>query len=137
MYINSEFALLSQKGPDQDLYRAITKKYAANIPIQSFGQMGFLVGKFTTAALLSIKGPVTKASYNKAAVGLKNQKSDILCKPFYVGKLAFHIPNNTNIIVDYKGGNVVVRTGCTDFPAVDKAISQTRAWEKKFHLNGG
>jgi hypothetical protein len=32
---------------------------------------------------------------------------------------------------------VVVRTGCTAFQAVDKSISQTRVWEKKFHLNGG
>jgi len=29
-----------------------------------------------------------------------------------------------------------VRSGCTDFGAVDKSISQTRAWEKKYHLNG-
>jgi hypothetical protein len=97
--------------------------------------MGFLNGKFATAALLSIKGPITAASYNKAVIALKKQKSDILCKPYYVGNLPFHIPNNTNIIVDYKNKNVVVRTGCTDFPAVDKAIAQTRAFEKKLKLN--
>jgi len=29
--------------------------------VQSFGQMGFLVGKFVTAALLNVKGPVTRS----------------------------------------------------------------------------
>ena len=32
---------------------------------------------------------------------------------------------------------VVVKKGCTDFQAVDKAIAQTRAFEKKFKLNSG
>ena len=32
---------------------------------------------------------------------------------------------------------MVVKERCTDFAAVDKAISQTRAWEKKYKLNGG
>ena len=75
--------------------------------------------------------------HNAAVVKLKNQKSDMLCKPYYVGALPFHIPNNTNIIVDYKNGAVVVKKGCTDFQAVDKAIAQTRAFEKKFKLNTG
>ncbi|HET8810975.1 MAG TPA: hypothetical protein VFM67_00115, partial [Gaiella sp.] len=92
---------------------------------------------FATAALLSIKGPITAKSYNAAVVKLKNQKSDMLCKPYYVGPLPFHIPNNTNIIVDYKNGNVIVKKGCTAFQAVDKAIAQTRAFEKKLKLNTG
>jgi hypothetical protein len=54
-----------------------------------------------------------------------------------VGPLPFHIPNNTNIIDDYKNGNVIVKKGCTAFQAVDKAIAQTRAFEKKLKLNTG
>ena len=73
--------------------------------------MGFLDGKFATHALLSIKGAITAKSYNAAVKALKNQKTDILCKPCYVGNLPYHIPNNRNIIVDYKNGNVVVKDG--------------------------
>ena len=58
-------------------------------------------------------------------------------EPWYVGPLAYHIPNNTDITVDYRGGKVVVKTGCTPIQAVDPEIAQTRAWEKKFHLNTG
>jgi branched-chain amino acid transport system substrate-binding protein len=138
LWIDNEFSNVDPKvGPDSALMFQVLKKYASKIAPQAFAQMGYLDGKFAVNALLSIKGPITAKSYNAAVKALKNQKSDILCKPFYVGNLAYHIPNNTNIIVDYKAGNVVVKQGCTDFQAVDKAISQTRAWEKKFHLNGG
>jgi branched-chain amino acid transport system substrate-binding protein len=138
LWINSEFSLISPSvGPDSALMFQILKKYAPKIAPQSFGQMGFMDGKFATAALLSIKGAITAKSYNDAVRGLKNIKTDMLCKPWYVGNLAYHIPNNTDITVDYKGGNVVTRTGCTAIAPVDKAITQTRAWEKKFNLNTG
>jgi len=138
LWIDNEFSNVDPKvGPDSALMFAILKKYAPSIAPQAFAQMGFLAGKFATAALMSAKTPITAKSYNIAVKGLKNQKTDILCKPFYVGNLAYHIPNNTNIIVDYKNKDVVVRKGCTAFQAVDPAIAQTRVWEKKYHLNGG
>ena len=91
----------------------VLKKYAPKIAPQAFAQMGFMDAKFATNALLSIKGPITAKSYNLAVRSLKNQKTDILCKPFYVGNaLPYHIPNNTFITVDYKDGKVVVKTGC-------------------------
>jgi branched-chain amino acid transport system substrate-binding protein len=135
LWIDNEFSNVDPKvGPDSALMFQILQKYTKIAP-QAFAQMGFLDAKFAVNALLSIKGPITAKSYNAAVRNLKNQKSDILCKPFYVGSIPYHIPNNTNIIVDYKDKNVVVRTGCTDFQAVDKAIAQTRKWEKQFHLN--
>jgi branched-chain amino acid transport system substrate-binding protein len=138
LWIDNEFSNVDPSvGPDSALMFQVIAKYThPTIAPQAFAQMGYLVGMFATHALLSIKGPITAKSYNAAVVALKDQKTDILCKPFYVGKLAYHIPNNTNIIVDYKNGNVVVKSPCTDFQAVDKAIAQTRVWEKQFHLNG-
>ena len=115
----------------------ILKKYAPKIAPQAFGQMGFMDAKFATIALLSIKGAITAKSYNNAVRALKNLKTDMLCKPLYVGNLAYHIPNNWDITVDYKGGKVVVKEKCFAIQPVDKAITQTRAWEKKFHLNTG
>ena len=136
LWIDNEFANVDPKvGPDSALMFKILSKYAPKIAPQAFAQMGFLDAKFATSALLSVSGAITKKSYNAAVKNLKDQKTDMLCKPWYVGNLAYHIPNNTNIIVDYKNKNVVVRDGCTDFPAVDQAITQTRAWEKKYHLN--
>jgi branched-chain amino acid transport system substrate-binding protein len=137
LWIDNEFSNVDPSvGPDSALMFQVLKRYAPSIAPQAFAQMGFLAGKFAVNALLSIKGPITAKSYNAAVRGLKNQKTDILCRPYYVGNLAYHIPNNVNIIVDYKNKDVVVRTGCTPLQAVDKAISQTRIWEKKFHLQG-
>ena len=109
LWINSEFGLLdASQGPDTRLMLAVQKKYAPTIAPQAFGQMGFMDAKFATTALLSIKGPVTAKSYNLAARNLKNIHTDILCKPWYVGNaLPYHIPNNTDITVDYKDGKVV------------------------------
>ena len=138
LWIDNEFSNVDPKvGPDSALMFQVLAKYAPKIAPQAFAQMGYLDGKFAVNALLGITGPITVKSYNAAVVALKNQKSDMLCKPWYVGNLAYHIPNNTNIIVDYKNKNVVVRTGCTEFAPVDKAIAQTRVWEKRFKLNTG
>jgi branched-chain amino acid transport system substrate-binding protein len=136
LWINQEFSNLDPTvGPDTRLMLDVLKKYAPKIAPQAFAQMGFMAGKFSTAALLSVKGDVTAKSYNDAVVGLKNQKTDMLCKPFYVGKLPYHIPNNWDITVDYKNGKVVVKEKCFAIAPVDKSIAQTRIWEKKFNLN--
>jgi len=138
LFVNSEFGLLTDKGPDMTLYRAITAKYAKDVPIQSFGQMGFMVGKFVTAALLNVKGPVTKASYNKSVQDLKNLKSDILCKPWYWGRgLKAHIPNNWDRTVSYLGGKVIQTESCFAIAAVDADLIATRKAEKKLKLNTG
>jgi branched-chain amino acid transport system substrate-binding protein len=137
LWINQEFSNVDPSvGPDSALMFAILKKYAPKIAPQAFSQMGYMDGKFATHALLSIKGAVTAASYNAAVKGLKNQKTDMLCKPFYVGSLSYHIPNNWDITVDYKGGNVVVKEKCFPIAPVDNSITQTRKWEKQYHLQG-
>jgi branched-chain amino acid transport system substrate-binding protein len=138
MHINNEFSNITDTTPDMVLYRAITKKYTPKIALQAFGEMGFMVGKFATQALLSVKGEVTAKSYNAAVRELKNVKTDMLCKPWYVGKnLAYHIPNNWDITVTYKCGQVVKEDKCFAIQAVDKELTQTRAWEKQFKLNTG
>jgi branched-chain amino acid transport system substrate-binding protein len=137
MFIGQEFQNLDAKvGPDTRLMLAVLKKYTKIAP-QAFAQMGYLAGMFATDALLSIRGPITAKSYNTAVTKLVNVKTDILCKPWYVGNIPYHIPNNTNIGVTYKDGKVVVSDRCYDIAAVDKEIAQTRVWEKKFKLNTG
>ena len=85
LWINNEFSNVDPTvGPDTALMFQILKKYAKIAP-QAFAQMGFMDGKFSTHALLSIKGAITAKSYNAAVRNLKNQKTDMLCKPFYVG----------------------------------------------------
>ncbi|HET6173237.1 MAG TPA: ABC transporter substrate-binding protein [Gaiellales bacterium] len=138
MHINQEFGNINDGSPDENLYLQITKKYAPSISPQAFGQMGFMDAKFATQALMSVKGDVTAASYNAAVRNLKNVKTSMLCKPWYVGKnLAYHIPSNWDITVTYKGGAVVTEDKCFAIQAVDPELTQTRKWEKQFSLNTG
>ena len=139
LWIDNEFSNVDPSvGPDSALMFAVLQRYAPKIAPQAFAQMGYLAGKFATNALLSIKGPVTAKSYNAAVRGLKNVKTDMLCKPWYVGNnLPYHIPNNWDITVDYKDGKVVLKEKCFAIAAVDAELAQTRVWEKKFNLNTG
>ena len=138
MHINQEFGNINDGSPDENLYLAITKKYAPSISPQAFGQMGFMDAKFATQALMSVKGEITAASYNKAVRALKNVKTSMLCKPWYVGNaLPYHIPNNTDITVTYKAGEVVTEDKCIPIQAVDPELTQTRKWETQFNLNTG
>jgi branched-chain amino acid transport system substrate-binding protein len=139
LFVNSEFGLLdASQGPDTRLMLEILQKYASSIAPQAFGQMGFMDAMFATQALLSVKGAITAASYNKAVRALKNVKTDMLCKPWYVGDaLPYHIPSNADITVDYKNGKVVLKEKCFDIQAVDAELAQTRVWEKKYNLNTG
>jgi branched-chain amino acid transport system substrate-binding protein len=136
IFINQEFHNLTDSGPDSTLYRQINKKYAPKVDLQAFGQMGYMDAKFAVIALLKVKGAITAAKFNKAVRSLKNIKTDILCKPWYVGNLAYHIPNNYDITVTYKKGKVVQVDNCFAIAPVDKSLVQTRKWEKQFHLNG-
>jgi len=144
MHIDQEFGNINDGTPDENLYLQITKKYAPSISPQAFGQMGFMDAKFATQALMNVKGAVTAASYNAAVKALKNVKTSMLCKPWYFGaNLKYHIPNNADIIVTYKGGEVVTenifggKTPCFQIQAVDPQLAQTRKWEKQFNLNTG
>jgi branched-chain amino acid transport system substrate-binding protein len=136
MHINQEVGGIGDGSPDEVLYAQITKKYAPKIALQAFGQFGYLIGKMATTALLDVSGPITAKSYNEAVRNLKNIKSSMLCKPFYVGaNIPYHIPNNVDINVTYKAGKVVSETGCIPITPVDPQIAQTRIWEKKYGLN--
>jgi len=135
IFINNEFSNLTKNAPDSNLWRAVNKKYAPTVGFQAFGQMGYMDAKFATMALLKIKGPITAKSYNNSIRTLKDVKTDILCKPWYVGNLPYHIPNNTDITVTYNKGQVVLKDKCFQIAPVDNSIKQTRIWEKKYKLN--
>jgi len=138
IFINQEFANIDPSvGPDSALMFQIIKKYVPKVAPQAFAQMGYMDAKFATIALLSVKGAITAKSYNAAVKALVNQKTDMLCKPFYVGNIPYHIPNNADITVTYKGGTVSQVQGCKSLPTnIDPQIGQTLAWEKKYKLVG-
>jgi branched-chain amino acid transport system substrate-binding protein len=127
--VNAELNLTTAAGPDGDLYRAAQKRYAPNIPLGSFSQMGFVEASIAVKALMSVTGEFTAKSVNDAIKNVKDFKTDILCKPWYYGMAPLHIPNNTDRTVVPQNGRMVEKEGCFAISDVDPAIKQVRGIE--------
>ena len=131
--VNAELNLTTAKGADSQLYRNVLKQYAPKVPLGSFSQMGFVEARIATEALLKVKGDFTAETVNAAFKGVKDFKTDILCKPWYYGNAPLHIPNNTDRTTTPKGGVMVEKESCFPISDVDPAIAQVR----KIEASGG
>jgi branched-chain amino acid transport system substrate-binding protein len=98
--------------------------------IGSFSEFGYLLAKFLTQALDTVKGDYTMKSVNQAILGIKDYKSEMLCQPWTYGKVALHIPNNSDYTVTPNNGKMVTAQGCTPISAADPQIAQYRSAAK-------
>jgi branched-chain amino acid transport system substrate-binding protein len=130
--VNAELNLTTAPGPDSTLYRAVQAKYAPKLALGSFSQMGFVEAAIAVKALMSVTGDFTAQSVNQAFRNVKNFQTDILCKPWYYGNGALHIPNNTDRTVTPQNGKMVLKEDCFAISDVDPAIAQVR----KIEANG-
>ncbi len=90
LFVNAELTSADDhNGPDMQLYKAILAKYGSSVAggIGSFSQMGYLLGKFLTDAMLTVKGQYTIKSVNAAIKAIKDEKTDLLCQPWVYGEL--------------------------------------------------
>jgi hypothetical protein len=83
------------------------------------------------------KDQLDKEGINKAILGIKNYKTDILCKPWYFQDMPVHVPNNTDRTVTPKDGKMVEAEGCTDIPATNADLKTVRAFEAENDVNKG
>jgi branched-chain amino acid transport system substrate-binding protein len=130
--VNAELNVTDFDGPDSELYRQVMDKYGKNVTggLGSFSQMGYLMGRISTQALLSIKGDsYTVKTYNDAVRNVKDFKTDILCEPWYYGKAPLHIPNNTDWTTTPNGGKMVIKEDCFKISDVDPDIAKVRKIE--------
>ena len=137
--VNAELALTSKNAGDSILYREIVEKMKPNLAfgLGSFSQMGFVEARIAVAALLNMKPPYTLKRVNEAFAGVTNFRTDILCKPWYFGKIPRHIPNNWDLTVTPNKGKMVIKENCFPISAADPDIAKVRVLEKKFKLNTG
>ncbi|HEY7223622.1 MAG TPA: ABC transporter substrate-binding protein [Micromonosporaceae bacterium] len=124
--VNAELNLTTASGPDSQQYRDVLKKYAPDLAIGSFSQMGFVEAKIAVAALMSVQGDFTAQSVNDAIKNVKNFQTDILCKPWYYGTAPLHLPNNTDRTVVPQDGVMVQKEDCFAISDLDPAIKQVR-----------
>jgi branched-chain amino acid transport system substrate-binding protein len=129
--VNAELNLPSAAGPDSALYRQLAKTATLAFGLGSFSQMGFVEAKIATAALLNMKPPYTLPRVNAAFQGVRNFRTDILCSPWYFGKVPVHIPNNVDRTVTPNNGKMVVKEPCFKISAADPDIAAARVVEKR------
>jgi branched-chain amino acid transport system substrate-binding protein len=136
--VNAELTLLQGRGPDATLYRAVHDKYVDKWGKSSFGQFGFLDARIATEALLTIPpNKITAKTANAAFLKIKNFRSDLLCGPWYYGKLPGHIPSHAGMTVVPKDGRMVQAEACFNLAPVTAALKAAYAAEKKFGLTKG
>jgi branched-chain amino acid transport system substrate-binding protein len=127
LFVNAELTDPDDhNGPEMQLYKAILAKYGSSVAggIGSFSQMGFVLGKFLTQALETVKGPYTTASVNKAIEGIKDYKTEMLCDPWTYGNVALHIPNHTDYTTTPENGKMITVQGCFNISSADPQIAQ-------------
>jgi branched-chain amino acid transport system substrate-binding protein len=129
--INAEFNVLDSGLPDNDQMLALHEEAGADFPISSFSQMGYLIGRATTEALLRVEGDFTVESVNEAIVNLKGFESDMLCKPwYYTNGSSANVSNNTDRTVSPQGGKMVQLEDCFEVAALDSnPLAEIRANE--------
>jgi branched-chain amino acid transport system substrate-binding protein len=129
--VNAELNLPSAKGPDSALYRQLAKKAKLAFGLGSFSQMGFTEARIATSALLNMKPPYTLKRVNAAFASVRNFRTDILCAPWYFGKVPVHIANNVDRTVTPDHGKMVIKEPCFKVSAADPDIAAARVVEKK------
>ena len=132
LFVNAELAPPDGNNtPEFQLYRAILATYGSSVAggIGSFSQMGFVMAKFTTQALDTVKGAYTIKSVNTAFNAIKDAKSDMLCQPWTYGNHADHIPNNTDYTTTVENNQMRTaqrRPAISSADPPDRRLSQDR-----------
>jgi branched-chain amino acid transport system substrate-binding protein len=132
LLVNAELNVTDFDGPDSELYRSVIKKYGSAVTggLGSFSQMGYLMGEFMTNALETVKGDYTLQSVSQAVFNLKNQETDILCRPWYTGRAPLHIPNNVDWTSTPKQGKMVIKEDCFEISEDEPDIAKVRQIEE-------
>ena len=130
LYVHMELQPLDNAGPDTKNWKAIMAKYGdKKDPIDSFSQAGHLAARMSTDALLGIKGAIDRKSVADAFKGIKNQRTDMLCGPWYYGPGDRHQPNHSGRVAQLTGGGFKTLTEC--FQSKDSDLADVLAIESK------
>jgi branched-chain amino acid transport system substrate-binding protein len=129
LFVNAELTDPDDhNGPEMQLYKNILSQYGKSVAggIGSFSEMGFVLGKFATNALMTVKGAYTIKSVNTAFKNIKDAKTELLCQPWVYGPYPLHIPNNADFTTTPDNGKMITAQGCFNVSAADPQIAQYR-----------
>jgi branched-chain amino acid transport system substrate-binding protein len=127
-----ELSQLNSTGSDNKLWRSVMDHYApTSAPRDSFSQAGFLAAKvFVDAVSKMPADKIDRATVTTGLRGLKDFRTDLLCRPWYFGNATQHNANNVGRVVKLTGTGETGFTdvkGCT--PVGDPDLAPIRAAE--------
>lgn len=132
--LHLEFMPVESAGPDNSNWKAVMAAYAeGSAPRDSFAQGGYLSARIVTEALLKLDPrKIDRAQVSAALRQVRGFKSDILCRPFYVGDGARHNANTSGPIAQVSGNGFKQINTC--MTAQEPELLDIRADEKKLGL---
>ena len=132
--LHLEFLPVESAGPDNSNWKAVMNAYAdKDAPRDSFAQGGYLAARIVTDTLLKLDPKkLDRASVSAALRKVSGFKSDMLCKPFYVGNGARHNGNSSGPIAQVSGNGFKQIAACET--AQEPELDDIRADEKKLGL---
>jgi branched-chain amino acid transport system substrate-binding protein len=133
--LHLEFMPIESGGPDNSNWKAVMAAYADKAaPRDSFAQAGYLAARIATEAMLKLDPKTLDRTKVSAALRqVKGFKSDILCRPFYVGDDGRHNANSSGPIAQVSGnGFKLVSGNC--MTAEEPELADIRAYEKRAGL---
>ncbi len=132
--VNIELTPYDGKGADATAWREVMDKYGApSDKRDTFSESGFLSSKNFVNALLKLDpAKIDRQTVTAAILAIRNEKSDLMCGPYYVGDGDRHQPNHANMMAEVVKGGFKIIGECTD---VDSAyLAPVRADEKRLGL---
>jgi len=132
--VNIELTPYDGKGADATNWREVMDKYAAaSDKRDTFSESGYLSAKYFVNTLLKLDPTkIDRPSVTAAIRAIRNEKSDLMCGPYYVGDGDRHQPNHANMMAEVVKGGFKIIGDCTD---VNSAyLAPVRAEEKRIGL---
>ncbi len=130
---NGEYALPDSDGPDAQLFRDVQERYAPKTPQSAFAQMGFLIARIATSALLARPAAdLDQKGVNAAFRAVDDFRSDLLCAPWYFGDQRYHMPVNVVRTRGIEDGQLRVIRDCFPLAATpSNHLDEIRAYERE------
>jgi branched-chain amino acid transport system substrate-binding protein len=134
MHVNIELAPLDGTGPDATNWREVMDAHAAKEdPRDTFSQSGYLSARFFVDAMLKLDPTkIDRKTVTEAIKAIKNEKSDLMCGPYYVGDADRHMPNHANRMVRMTKDGFEVVGECADVDS--EYLDPIRAAEKELGI---
>ncbi|WP_293936325.1 ABC transporter substrate-binding protein [Iodobacter sp.] len=99
----------------------------------TFSQAGYLSARLTTETLLKLDpAKITRASVSEALRKIVDFKSELLCRPFYIGTGKRHNANNYSRVASSTGTGWAVRSECS--AVLDPELADVQLDEQQLNL---